>query len=138
MFSLSPEQLTILDGWKRPADALPPPLWRQEAPSIHQPVSESVHMVRSSAVDLVQDAATDCSIVASLSAGIARSERGFSEVSRTDHFILSVVVWAFCISIVSPGRAIHDNTIIMACSSAPSINLLIDLFLDSRHEDSSL
>ena len=37
-------------------------------------------MSSSLSIDLVQDAATDCSVVTSLCAGIARSERGHDEV----------------------------------------------------------
>lgn len=40
-------------------------------------------MSSSDTIDLVQDAATDCSVVTSLCAGIARSERGHDQVSST-------------------------------------------------------
>jgi calpain-7 len=40
-------------------------------------------MSTSCSIDLVQDAATDCSVVASLCAGIARSERGHDKVRES-------------------------------------------------------
>lgn len=81
---MSKIQLELLDGWKRPSDSLPPPYWPRT------PMKQSVEdlsilsMKALRSVDLVQDAATDCSIVASLSAAIARTERGFDDVS-IDH-----------------------------------------------------
>lgn len=41
-------------------------------------------------IDLVQDAATDCSVVASLCAGVARSERGYDKVRQPRNLYLSI------------------------------------------------
>lgn len=78
---MSVEQLSFLDDWKRPEEALPPPLWARNIPLTVLEQQTKAYMVASNLVDLVQDAATDCSIVASMSAGIARAERGFPDVS---------------------------------------------------------
>ncbi|KAK4497365.1 hypothetical protein PRZ48_011816 [Zasmidium cellare] len=68
---LSDVQLDVLDDWKRPHEALPPPSWPRE-----QRDSAGPSMQVCKDTDLVQDAATDCSVVASLCAGVARSQRG--------------------------------------------------------------
>ncbi|KAK0308842.1 cysteine protease [Friedmanniomyces endolithicus] len=75
---LSEVQEEAFDGWKRPHEALPPPLWSFGGVAKQGP---SMSFVRS--IDLVQDAATDCSLVASLCAGVARAERGHSKILRT-------------------------------------------------------
>lgn len=77
---MSADQLDMLDEWKRPSDALPPPFWPSE-PGVHW-AENALHWFMKSerAVDLVQDAAADCSVVASMSAGMARAERGHAEV----------------------------------------------------------
>ena len=70
-FNLSPKQLDILDDWKPPQEALPPPHMRLEhatGPPLMQVTSPT---------DFVQDAAADCSVVASMCAGMARVENGF-------------------------------------------------------------
>ncbi|CAK3965009.1 related to Calpain-like protease palB RIM13 [Lecanosticta acicola] len=72
---LSDFQAEVLDGWKRPIDALPPPLW---FPGDRTNVGPVMHTHRD--VDLVQDAATDCSVVASLCAGLARAQRGHTSI----------------------------------------------------------
>ncbi|KAK4945235.1 cysteine protease, partial [Elasticomyces elasticus] len=72
---LSPLQREVFDGWKRAADALPPPSW---FPDDHQHFGPTMLFDRK--IDLVQDAATDCSVVASLCAGIARAERGHAKI----------------------------------------------------------
>lgn len=41
-------------------------------------------MKASRSMDLVQDAATDCSVVASMCAGIARTERGHDQVGPSN------------------------------------------------------
>lgn len=69
----------MLDDWKRPSDALPPPFWPTLASAGLVPESESLKEA-SPRIDLVQDAATDCSVVASLTAAYGRRERGFEKV----------------------------------------------------------
>lgn len=78
---MSVDQLAILDGWKRPEDALPPPIWFENSASATPMAPPNQDARVAQFVDLVQDAAADCSIVASMSAGIARAERGFPDVS---------------------------------------------------------
>ncbi|PPJ57684.1 hypothetical protein CBER1_00142 [Cercospora berteroae] len=68
---LSEFQEDVLDSWKRPQDALPPPSWFQGDKSNLGP---TMGFFRN--IDLVQDAATDCSVVASLCAGVARVQNG--------------------------------------------------------------
>jgi hypothetical protein len=63
--------MEVLDDWKRPIDALPPPSWFPGNRADLGPVMEF-----QGDIDLVQDAATDCSVVASLCAGVARMKRG--------------------------------------------------------------
>lgn len=76
---MSHEQSDMLDGWKRPEHALPPPQWIFNAVAADMALSERfMHTAKS--IDLVQDAATDCSVVASLTAAHARGERGFEKV----------------------------------------------------------
>ncbi|KAK5125229.1 hypothetical protein LTR85_000905 [Meristemomyces frigidus] len=76
--SLSEFQEDVLEGWKRPADALPPPTWFPG-----DRVNLGPGMSFSRKIDLVQDAATDCSVVASLCAGVARAERGHAKILRS-------------------------------------------------------
>ncbi|OCK78271.1 cysteine proteinase [Lepidopterella palustris CBS 459.81] len=68
---ISAHQLQFFDGWVRAKEALPPPTWFPNGRGDMGPV-----MSVDCSIDLVQDATTDCSVVASLCAGIARSERG--------------------------------------------------------------
>lgn len=68
---LSEFQEDVLDDWKRPTDALPPPSWFPGDRTNLGPI-----MTGTRKLDLVQDAATDCSVVASLCAGVARLEHG--------------------------------------------------------------
>lgn len=74
---LSEFQEDVLDDWKRPTDALPPPSW---FPGDRTNLGPSMSFSRK--IDLVQDAATDCSVVASLCAGVARAERGHQKILR--------------------------------------------------------
>jgi len=76
---LSAAQLQVFDGWKRAAEALPPPAWYtpQERRARHT-------MSSSRTIDLVQDAANDCSVVASICAQVARGERGHAKVCAPD------------------------------------------------------
>jgi len=69
----------MLDGWKRPSNALPPPFW-PTSPSANVAPTPDFSIKSRSSLDLVQDAATDCSVVASLTAVYARRERGFEKV----------------------------------------------------------
>ena len=62
--TLSEFQEDVLDDWKRPHEALPPPTW---FPGDRNHLGPS--MTYSRKIDLVQDAATDCSVVASLCSG---------------------------------------------------------------------
>jgi len=75
---MSVEQSRMLDEWKRPSGALPPPFWPSSPSAEVAPIAE-LERYRSN-LDLVQDAATDCSVVASLTAVYARRERGFEKV----------------------------------------------------------
>ncbi|GAB1743442.1 hypothetical protein NU219Hw_g9271t1 [Hortaea werneckii] len=75
--TLSEFQEDVLDDWKRPHEALPPPTW---FPGDRNHLGPS--MTYSRKIDLVQDAATDCSVVASLCSGIARAERGHAKILR--------------------------------------------------------
>ncbi|SMR63707.1 unnamed protein product [Zymoseptoria tritici ST99CH_3D1] len=68
---LSEFQSDVLDDWKRPDDALPPPSWYLGNQTGLAPTMDIYRDI-----DLVQDAATDCSVVASLCAAIARLARG--------------------------------------------------------------
>ena len=72
--NLSAQQLKILSGWQRPHDALPPPHL------LNEHGRGSPLMRPAIPTDLVQDAATDCSVVASMCAGMARVEKGFSSL----------------------------------------------------------
>ncbi|THY86670.1 cysteine proteinase [Aureobasidium pullulans] len=72
---LSAAQLQVFDGWKRAAEALPPPAWYTAQERGAGPTMSS-----SRTIDLVQDAATDCSVVASLCALVARGERGHAKI----------------------------------------------------------
>lgn len=73
---MSDAQREIFDGWRRPDAALPPPSLR-----ISTSVGLSPTMIAKGPSDLVQDVTTDCSVVASLCAVSARTERGHSTVS---------------------------------------------------------
>lgn len=73
----------MIDGWKRPFAALPPPFWPASASDEGDHKTESLMKARP-ALDLVQDAATDCSVVASMTAAYARRERGFEKVISSD------------------------------------------------------
>ena len=68
----------MFGGWKRPAEALPPPTWLLKDRPDLGPI-----MTYARKIDLVQDAATDCSVVASLCAGIARVEKGHGSILRS-------------------------------------------------------
>ena len=71
-FSLSAVQMEVFDAWRRPRDFLDQ--FRPASPWCST-------MVAHGRIDLVQDVTTDCSIVASLCAATARSERGQADVS---------------------------------------------------------
>lgn len=62
---LSPTQLAVFDGWKRPEEILG---------------SSIPTMNANQNLDLVQDVASDCSVVASLCASSARAEKGHPAV----------------------------------------------------------
>ncbi|KAF9731412.1 PALB protein [Paraphaeosphaeria minitans] len=72
--SLSPQQQQHFKAWTRAENALP----RGSSGLDEHPVMSSPRPI-----DLVQDAATDCSVVASLCAGIARTERGYDKILST-------------------------------------------------------
>ncbi|KAK5135009.1 hypothetical protein LTR08_005669 [Meristemomyces frigidus] len=74
-FSLSEFQEDVLEGWKRPAEALPPPTW---FPGDRINLGPGMEFARK--IDLVQDAATDCSVVASLCAAVARAEHNHAKI----------------------------------------------------------
>lgn len=73
--SLSPYQQQFFQAWMRAKEAVPPPSC---LPDSSDKVGPS--MSSSKPLDLVQDAASDCSVVTSLCAAIARSERGHEQV----------------------------------------------------------
>lgn len=75
---LSDFQSEVLDEWKRPIEALPPPSWFPGDRTNLGPVMDNV-----GDIDLVQDAATDCSVVASLCAAVARVKRGHPLIFTT-------------------------------------------------------
>ncbi|KAK4556404.1 cysteine protease [Recurvomyces mirabilis] len=75
---LSEFQEDVLDDWKRPSEAMPPPTW---FPGDRTNLGPSMSFARK--IDLVQDAATDCSVVASLCAGVARAEHGYGKILGT-------------------------------------------------------
>lgn len=77
--SLSPYQQQFFLGWLRAKDAVPPP---SQFPNGRAGIGPLMSSTRP--LDLVQDAASDCSVVTSLCAGIARSERGHDEVCRAE------------------------------------------------------
>ena len=64
--------MDMFDAWRRPRDFLdqfrPASTWCST-------------MVAHGSIDLVQDVTTDCSVVASLCAATARSERGKADVT---------------------------------------------------------
>jgi hypothetical protein len=69
---LSAKQQTFFAGWKRAAEALPPPSLLADG---------GLATMRSDRpLDLVQDAATDCSVVASLCAAVEREEKGHDKL----------------------------------------------------------
>ncbi|KAF2144597.1 uncharacterized protein K452DRAFT_356752 [Aplosporella prunicola CBS 121167] len=95
ILNLSSHQLASFDGWRRAKDALPPPTWFPGKRDGLGPIMSANH-----SIDLVQDAATDCSVVASLCAGVARTERGNEK-------LLSSFIWPFDDEKMAP--KISDN-----------------------------
>ncbi|KAH7085386.1 hypothetical protein BKA63DRAFT_16658 [Paraphoma chrysanthemicola] len=73
--SLSTYQQQFFRGWIRATDAIPPPSAAAETSNGNGPLMSSPNTI-----DLVQDAATDCSVVTSLCAAIARTERGHDQM----------------------------------------------------------
>ncbi|KAH8700627.1 calpain-like protease PalBory [Talaromyces proteolyticus] len=76
---LSASQKKVFNGWKRP-DELFTQFSHLDSKSSSPPI------VGSGVMDLVQDVTTDCSVVASLCAAIARTERGHGTLFRTVMF----------------------------------------------------
>ncbi|KAM0716153.1 hypothetical protein Q7P37_008667 [Cladosporium fusiforme] len=76
--SLSEFQREVFNGWKRPAEALPPPAWL-----LSEDINPGPSMEYPKKIDVVQDAATDCSVVASICAGLARAERSHAKILRS-------------------------------------------------------
>ena len=70
-FPLSAVQLDVFDAWQRPRELLA---------QVHKAPLWSSTMTACGRIDLVQDITTDCSVVASLCATTARSERGNADV----------------------------------------------------------
>ena len=71
-FPLSAVQLDVFDTWRRPGELL----------STFRPAQAHCStMLARDRIDLVQDITTDCSVVASLCAATARSERGNANVT---------------------------------------------------------
>ena len=71
-FPLSALQLEVLDAWRRPKELL----GKSHTVPAYRPT-----MLAHGTVDLVQDITTDCSVVASLCATTARSERWNTNVT---------------------------------------------------------
>lgn len=71
-FPLSAIQLEVFDAWRRPRELLE---------QSHTTPAWCPTMLTHGRVDLVQDVTTDCSVVASLCAATARSERGYTDVT---------------------------------------------------------
>lgn len=71
-FPLSAVQLEVFDAWRRPRELLG---------HSHTTSACCPTMLAHGTVDLVQDIITDCSVVASLCAATARSERGNTDVT---------------------------------------------------------
>ena len=70
IFSLSATQSDVFHSWRRPRELL-----EQDPPATARCSAMLAH-----GNDLVQDITTDCSVVASLCAASARSERGYADV----------------------------------------------------------
>lgn len=77
--SLSSYQQQFFLGWLRANEAIPPPSQSPNDRAGMEPLMSSTMPL-----DLVQDAASDCSVVTSLCAGIARSERGHDQVCHAE------------------------------------------------------
>ena len=71
-FSLSAVQLDMFDAWRRPRELLS---------TFRSAQAQCSAMLAHDRIDLVQDITTDCSVVASLCAATARSERGNADVT---------------------------------------------------------
>lgn len=71
-FPLSAVQLEVFDEWRRP---------RERLEQSHTTPAWYPTMLAPGRVDLVQDITTDCSVVASLCAATARTERGYTDVT---------------------------------------------------------
>ena len=71
-FPLSAVQLEVFDAWRRPREL------RDQSPTTP---ARYPTMLAHAGVDLVQDVTTDCSVVASLCAATASSERGNTDVT---------------------------------------------------------
>lgn len=69
---LSAVQLEVFDAWRRPREL------RDQSPTT---MARCPTMWAHGRVDLVQDITTDCSVVASLCAATASSERGNTDVT---------------------------------------------------------
>lgn len=80
-FAMSSDQNAMLDDWKRPAEALPPPVWSLDDKRLSKSQRIPPTMENTNPPDFVQDAATDCSVVASLAAAMARAQSGHQKVS---------------------------------------------------------
>ena len=87
--SLSSYQQQFFLSWLRAKDAVPPP---SQFPNGRTGIGPLMSSTRP--LDLVQDAASDCSVVTSLCAGIARSERGHDEVCHPKRSATLVLIVA--------------------------------------------
>ena len=81
-FPLSAVQLEVFDAWRRP---------RERLKQSHITPAWCPSMLAPGRVDLVQDMTTDCSVIASLCAATARSERGYTDV-MLDH-LSCIISW---------------------------------------------
>lgn len=76
-FQFSDLQLEVFDSWQRPNEIIP----QSNPVSPQEDRNRELAGALPARVDLVQDLTTDCSVVASLCASTARSERGHPKVS---------------------------------------------------------
>lgn len=113
--SLSPYQQQFFQGWMRATDAIPPPSASTGNRNGIGPLMSS-----SCTIDLVQDAASDCSVVTSLCAAIARTERGHDQVGTLAQELISYVDIIRCSRI----KSIPLTNILASPSSRPTENIL--------------
>lgn len=113
--SLSPYQQQFFHGWIRATDAVPPLSAFAGNRNGIGPLMSS-----SRTIDLVQDAASDCSVVTSLCAAIARTERGHDQVRTFRQSLISYVDRVRC----SPINSIRSTNTLAGPSYPPMESIL--------------